>query len=143
MQSDQYGRCIVQKCGCGRLQDTKDNFAHPLPALIIIYLSFLFYCHIMLLIWHIAFLFMNYPSTYFFVYQRQKRGFLYLLSYNPIISQKCHKPAWLLGFNACQPTLFMVSHNAIIPPATLRKDYLHISIKKRVSSITYGRTIYK
>ena len=125
MQSDQYGRCIVQKCGCGRLQDTKDNFAHPLPALIIIYLSFLFYCHIMLLIWHIAFLFMNYPSTYFFVYQRQKRGFLYLLSYNPIISQKCHKPAWLLGFNACQPTLFMVSHNAIIPPATLRKDYLH------------------
>ena len=143
MQSDQYGRCIVQKCGCGRLQDTKDNFAHPLPALIIIYLSFLFYCHIMLLIWHIAFLFMNYPSTYFFVYQRQKRGFLDLLSYNPIISQKCHKPAWLLGFNACQPTLFMVSHNAIIPPATLRKDYLHISIKKRESSITYGRTIYK
>ena len=143
MQSDQYGRCIVQKCGCGRLQDTKDNFAHPLPALIIIYLSFLFYCHIMLLIWHIAFLFMNYPSTYFFVYQRQKRGFLYLLSYKPIISQKCHKPAWLLGFNACQPTLFMVSHNAIIPPATLRKDYLHISIKKRESSITYGRTIYK
>lgn len=136
----------MQECRCGRLQDTKDtkdNFAHPLPALIIIYLSFLFYCHIMLLIWHIAILFMNYPSTYFFVYQRQKRGFLYLLSYNPIISQKCHKPAWLLGFNACQPTLFMVSHNAIIPPATLRKDYLHISIKKRESSITYGRTIYK
>ena len=137
----------MQKCGCGRLQDTKDtkdNFAHPLPALIIIYPSFLFSCHIMLFIWHIAFLFMNYPSTYFLsINVKKKGGGLYLLSYNPIISQKCHKPAWLLGSNACHPTLFMVSHNAIILPATLRKDYLHISIKKRESSITYGRTIYK
>lgn len=135
----------MQKCGCGRLQDTKDtkdNFAHPLPALIIIYLSFLFSCHIMLFIWHIAFLFMNYPSTYFYLSTSKKGVFV------PSLIQSHHftkmpQASVVTGFNACQPTLFMVSHNAIILPATLRKDYLHISIKKRESSITYGRTIYK